>query len=184
MTTLHRDSFCSYCGAPHELRTYPRTCLRCGMAVYANPIPVAVVLQPIVVKGRVGLLVVRRAIPPQIGKLALVGGFIEETESWQVGGAREVREEASVEIAASSLRPFWFTSTEPRPNRVLLFSVGEPIAAEQLPEWEVNSEATARGVVFGAEGLDEVFAFPLHTEAVRRYFAERGESGPHAFIDL
>jgi len=38
--------------------------------------------------------------------------------------------------------------------------------------------------VFGAGGLDEVFAFPLHTEAVRRYFAERGESGPHAFIDL
>jgi ADP-ribose pyrophosphatase YjhB (NUDIX family) len=185
MTTLQRDTFCSFCGAPYELPlTYPRTCLQCGMVVYANPIPVAVVLQPIVVQGRTGLLVVRRGIPPQLGRLALVGGFVEETESWQAGGAREVREEASVVIAASSLRPFWFTSTEPRPNRVLLFAVGEPIAAEQLPAWEANAEATARGVVFGADGLDEVFAFSLHAEAVRRFFAERGESGPHSYTDL
>jgi ADP-ribose pyrophosphatase YjhB (NUDIX family) len=186
MTTLQRDTYCSFCGTPYELPlTYPRSCLQCGMVVYANPIPVAVVLQPIVLQGRTGLLVVRRGIPPQLGKLALVGGFVEETESWQVGGAREVLEEASVAIEPASLRPFWFTSTEPRPNRVLLFSVGEPIAAEQLAAWEANAEATARGVVFGADGLEQVFAFSLHAEAVRRYFAARGEkSEPHAYTDL
>lgn len=187
---LTRDSFCSFCGTAYESPlTYPRTCLSCGMVVYANPIPVSVVLQPIVVARdgaeRTGLLVVRRAIPPHIGKLALVGGFVEETETWQVGGAREVHEEANLEISPSSLRPFWFTSTEPRPNRVLLFSVGEPIPAAQLPPWEANDEASARGVVFGPDGLDGLFAFPLHAEAVRRFFAERGQKSAAAdYLDL
>ncbi len=61
-----------------------------------EPDAVGVTLAPVRYEGRTGLLVVRRAIPPQIGKLALVGGFVEEHESWQAGAAREVREEATV----------------------------------------------------------------------------------------
>jgi len=71
-----RDSYCSYCGArfPEPL-VYPRTCPACEIEIWANPIPVSVVLVPVVDGDRSGLLVVRRAIPPQVGKLALVGGF-------------------------------------------------------------------------------------------------------------
>jgi hypothetical protein len=36
--------------------------------------------------------------------------------------------------------------------------------------------------VFGPEGLDEVFAFSLHAEAARKYFAGRGITGPHGFV--
>jgi len=75
-----RDSFCSYCGTAFAQATYPRTCASCGVEIWANPVPVAVVLAQIVDGYRTGLLVVRRAIPPAIGKLALVGGFIEEHE--------------------------------------------------------------------------------------------------------
>jgi hypothetical protein len=41
-----------------------------------------------------------------------------------------------------------------------------------------NTEVSERGVVFGPDGLDEVFAFSLHAEAARRYFAGRGVTGP------
>ena len=68
-----RDSFCSYCGREfaRPLR-YPRKCQNpsCGADVYANPIPVALVLLPVTVGEQTGLLVVRRAIEPQLGKLA------------------------------------------------------------------------------------------------------------------
>jgi ADP-ribose pyrophosphatase YjhB (NUDIX family) len=177
---LVRDAFCSYCGAPHaETKIYPRTCASCSTTLWANPIPVSVVLVPVVDDGRTGLLVVRRAIEPRKGLLALAGGFVEEHETWQQGGARELREEADVELDPATLTPFWFTSTEPRPNRVLLFSVAPPLARAALAAFTPNPEASERGLVFGPEGLDEIFAFPLHAEAARRFFAERGLSGGH-----
>ncbi len=181
--TRVRDTYCSYCGTayPPPL-AYPRTCPSCKTQVWANPIPVAVVLVPVVAAGRTGLLVVRRAIEPQIGKLALVGGFVEEQESWQVAGARELREEVSVEVDAQKITPFWFTSTEPRPSRVLLFGVAAALSA--LPPFEPNHEAIERGVVFGPVGLDDVFAFPLHVAAATRWFAAESITGSHAFMRL
>src|SRR5436190_828808 len=92
------NAFCSYCGTKFaQVATYPRDCAGCGKQTWANPIPVAVALVPIRVEGETGLLVVRRAIPP-VGGVALVGGFVEEHESWQECAARELREEANVVI--------------------------------------------------------------------------------------
>lgn len=177
-----RDSFCSYCGTQFpDLASYPRTCAHCGVTIWANPIPVSVVLAQITDGARTGLLVIRRAIPPGVGKLALVGGFLEDHETWQVGGAREVREETGVVVDPAALTPLWFTSTEPKPNRVLLFSIApaQPIAS--LPAFAADGETSERGVIFGPGGLDDVFAFSLHVEAARRYFAARGEAGAHGF---
>jgi ADP-ribose pyrophosphatase YjhB (NUDIX family) len=196
-----RDAFCSYCGArfPEPL-TYPRTCPACQTQIWANPIPVTVVLVPIIddrgsppggsgaerrhglIDGdRTGVLVVRRAIPPEAGKLALVGGFLEEHESWQHGGAREVREETGVIVDPAGLEPHWFASSSPRPNRVLLFSIATPQRASALPTFTHDAESSERGVIYGPGGLDEVFAFSSHIEAARRYFAARGVTGPHGF---
>ena len=36
------------------------------------------------------------------------GGFLEEHESWQQGGAREVREETGAEIDVATILPMWF----------------------------------------------------------------------------
>jgi ADP-ribose pyrophosphatase YjhB (NUDIX family) len=148
--------------------------------VWANPVPVCVALVPIVDGGRTGLLTIRRAIPP-VGKLALVGGFLEEHESWQVGMAREVREETSVEIDPAGLVPLHYASSSPRPNRVLLFAVAAPVDAAALPPFIPDAETAERGVIFGPGGIDDVFAFSLHADAVRRYFGERGIDGPHAY---
>ena len=123
----------------------------------------------------------RRAIPPGVGKLALVGGFIEEHEAWQAAGAREVREETGVIVDPAALAPLGYASSEPRPNRVLLFSLAPPQPAHALPAFASDAEASERGVIFGPGGLDEVFAFSLHIEAARRYFADRGETSAHGF---
>lgn len=189
--TKIKDSFCSYCGTAFTppLR-YPRRCPSesCGMDVWANPIPVAVVLVPVqtVREGveRTGLLVVRRAIEPRRGRLVPVGGFVEEQETWQAAGAREVFEEAGVTIDPAGLTPLWYTSTEPRPNRVLLFSVAKTLQAATLPPFPQNVEASERGLVFGPAGLADVFAFPLHVQAAERYFAAHGQSGPHDFMPV
>jgi ADP-ribose pyrophosphatase YjhB (NUDIX family) len=186
--TRVRDTFCSFCGTPYADATrYPRACgnAACAVQVWANPIPVSVVLVPVRTdRARVGLLVVRRAIEPQKGRLGLVGGFLEEHETWQVGGAREVVEETGVRVDPSSIEPFWFASTEPRPNRVLLFSVAAPIDAAGFPPFAVTSETSERGLVFGPVGLAEVFAFPLHVRAAERFFTARGLAGPHDYTQL
>lgn len=185
MGAMTRDTFCSYCGAVYEKPlAYPRTCPSCKTQVWANPIPVSIVLLPVVHREREGLLVVRRGIEPGLGKLALVGGFLEEHETWAEGGARELREETGVTIDSGALQPFWFTSTAPKPNRVLLFSIAPPVAAPSLAPLAPNHETLERGLVFGPRGLDEVFAFPLHVEAARRFFTNRGSGGDHDFVAI
>lgn len=172
------NAFCSSCGHAYpQTNTYPRICSACGFHVWANPIPVSVVLLPVVMAGKTGLLVARRGIEPGRGKLALVGGFLEEHETWQQGGAREVFEETGVNIDPNSLEPFWFTSTHPRPNRVLLFSLAKPVSADELGPFTPNHEVLERGLVFGPGGLDELFAFPLHAEAAKKFFQEQNISG-------
>ncbi|MBS2014471.1 MAG: NUDIX domain-containing protein [Deltaproteobacteria bacterium] len=181
MTAPKRDTFCSYCGTAYDSTNgplaYPRTCPSCKTQVWANPIPVSVVLVPVLKGDRTGLLVVRRAIEPRKGLLALVGGFLEEHETWAEGGAREIREETGVAVEADTLTPMWFTSTAPRPNRVLLFSVAKAMDISALGPYAPNTETSERGLVFGPDGLEEVFAFPLHAEAARRFFDECGIEG-------
>jgi ADP-ribose pyrophosphatase YjhB (NUDIX family) len=173
---MTRDAFCSMCGTKFpEPLAYPRTCATCSTQIWANPIPVAVALVP--VDG--GLLAVRRGIPPGVGQLALVGGFIEDHESWQAGCAREVLEETSVVVDPATITPLWVASTEPRPNRILIFGVTAPVA--QLPALQPNAETLERGVIYGPGGLDTDFVFSLHAEAARRYFAAHGITRHHAF---
>lgn len=170
------NTYCNRCGTKFPDGTgYPRTCPNCGNQVWANPIPVAVALVPV----GAGLLVVKRGIPPGVGKLALVGGFIEEHESWQQGCAREVREETNVVVDPASCQLHWLSSSEPKPNRILIFAVTEPV--DTLPPFVPNAETQARGVIFGPGGLDEDFCFSTHIEAAKRYFAARGITGHHAF---
>jgi ADP-ribose pyrophosphatase YjhB (NUDIX family) len=175
-----RDGYCSFCGSAFAPPlAYPRTCASCHTQIWSNPIPVSVILLPVLRQGDRGLLVITRAIAPQIGKLALPGGFLEDHETVAQGGVREVEEEADVVIDPALVSPFWFTSTAPRPNRVLLFSVAADMKWESLPPFTANSESSHRGVVFGPDGLDAVFAFDLHAQAVKRYFATHRISGEH-----
>ena len=179
---LQKDRYCSFCGTLYpEPLSWPRNCTQCKMMIWANPIPVSVVLVPIQGPEGLGLLTVRRGIDPRKGFLSLIGGFVEETESWQAGGAREVEEEVGVLLDAAQLKPFWFCSTEPRPNRVLLFSVAPTLQLSDLTPFTPNAESEERGIILGPDGLEDIFAFPLHTQAARLWFAQQEIHGPHRF---
>ena len=53
----------------------------------------------------------------------------------------------------------------------------------QQSRW-LGAYFAARGLVFGPAELDDVFAFPLHAEAARRYFASHDVRGSHAYADV
>jgi hypothetical protein len=65
-----------------------------------------------------------------------------------------------------------------------LFSIAAPLRSADLPAFQPGPEASERGLVFGPEGLSEVFAFPLHTGAAERFFEARGARGPHRYTPV
>ncbi|MFC3899027.1 NUDIX domain-containing protein [Lentzea rhizosphaerae] len=163
---MARDDFCNSCGTRYaEKDGYPRTCGGCGHVVWANPVPVVVLLVPVKDGERTGLLTVRRAIPP-VGELAFVSGFMDYGESWQQSAARELEEEAGVPVDPDGLRPLHFVST-PDGGTVLLFASAPAIRVEDLPPFVPNDEASERKVIFEWEPL----AFPLHDDVASRYFS-------------
>ena len=159
--SYHQYSYCSYCGRHfHAEQPWPRTCPHCEQTTFINPIPVAVLIQP--VDG--GVLTVRRDIEPQRGKLALPGGFVDMGESWQEAAARELYEEAGIQISAATIQIFDAISV---PRNVLLFGVAPPLTAADLPLFEPNAETSERVVVYEPQPL----AFPAHTTMLKRYLS-------------
>jgi ADP-ribose pyrophosphatase YjhB (NUDIX family) len=128
---------------------------------------VAVALVPVRAGEALGLLVVRRAIQPALGKLALPGGFVDNREDWRHAAARELREESGVLVSPGGVRVFGVDST-PDGERVLIFGLTEEVSAAALPPFAATGESTERAVIFAPEEL----AFSLHTAAAARFFEE------------
>jgi len=159
-----QHSHCSYCGRPYaEGQTWPRICGFCGSTSYRNPLPVVLILLPV----DNGLLVIRRGAAPRRGQIALPGGFIEVHETWQAAAARELFEETGVRVDAASISDFGTRSTPD--GYLLVFGLGPTLRGVDLPTFAPNSEAGERLVITAPADL----AFPLHTEAVTRFFSQR-----------
>ena len=150
---------------------------------YQNPTPVVVGLIPVRIDGYQGVLVVRRGIEPGIAKLALPGGYLE-LEPWQDGLTREVFEETGVFVVPSGWVPFGFASSEPNPNRLLVFATAPAVYAREIAVFEPNPEVQEIGVIFSLDGLEEQIAFPLHLIQIRRWLAlgwkDNGPPGYHS----
>ncbi|MGW7056797.1 NUDIX domain-containing protein [Streptomyces sp. NPDC054887] len=163
-----RDSHCSSCGAPYRPAAgWPRTCPACGDTVYRNPLPVAVALLP--VRGAqdagTGLVVITRAVEPQIGRTALPGGFIDHGEDWRHAVVRELNEETGIEAAEEDVRLADALSSPA--GHLLLFGLLPARAPDDLPPSVPTDETTGWHLLREPAEL----AFPLHTEAVRRWFS-------------
>ncbi|MBY0231296.1 MAG: NUDIX domain-containing protein [Gemmataceae bacterium] len=157
-----KNSFCSYCGTGYPAGLpWPRACTGCGTISYVNPIPVAVAVVPV---GE-GVLVIRRTIPPGIGKLALPGGFMEVGETWQEGVARELREETGLVTDPGEVRLFRAHSA-PAQGLLLLFGLTRRFLPSEVPDFAPNSEASEMVVVPAPVEL----AFPLHTAVLLDWF--------------
>ena len=163
---------CGFCGAAFAPeQDWPRTCYACSNKTYRNPTPVAVMLVP--VEGN-RLLLVRRNIEPQKGKLALPGGYIGLGETWQEAGAREVLEETGVVLDAAQIRLFDARSAG---NTILIFGLAPGITAAEVPTGTPPGDETQEIVVgeipvaSDASGEWTELAFPLHTEVAWRFFS-------------
>lgn len=178
-------SFCSYCGSPFskgviEDRIYPRTCGRCENVTYRSFSNLSVVLVPVHDGDTRGVLLIRRAIPPRVGMLALPGGFVDDgvesalpaNESWQVAGAREAREELGIELFAADLTELFAVGPTPETGSILNFLEAPSLALEELPEFVSNPEVSERVITWEPVEL----AFPTHTEALRWFLTGREES--------
>jgi ADP-ribose pyrophosphatase YjhB (NUDIX family) len=97
-----------------------------------------VVLQPVREDtGRMALLVIRRAIEPCLGQLALPGGFVDYDEDWREAARRELWEETGIALegGAAALQLFEVLSKRPG-NRLVLFAVAPALECLRCrPSW-------------------------------------------------
>jgi 8-oxo-dGTP diphosphatase len=88
------DSHCTFCGTSHVSTEYPLKCVSCEQLTWRSPKPVVIVYQEVRNdRGERGFLAVRRGIPPQVGGLALPGGYVDWGEQPDEAALREFREE-------------------------------------------------------------------------------------------
>lgn len=164
-----RNSHCSSCGTRYPAGAgWPRRCPACGTFAYRNPLPVAVALLPVRDRQGTGLVVIRRAIEPSRGLLALPGGFIDHGESWEHAVARELTEETGITAAATDVL-LADALTDEAGGYLLLFGLLPQRAAGDLPQSAATDETEGYQLLREPEEL----GFPLHTLAVRRWFAGR-----------
>ena len=155
-----RYAHCTFCGARFTLgQPWPRRCAACGETSYLNPKPVAVAVQPV----GLGLLAVRRGVPPARDRLALPGGYIEMGETWQQAAVRELSEETGLAADPSSVRLF---DTISAPDGHLLV-FGLLPAVRDLPDFRANGETLGLAVLKEPAEL----GFSLHARVAERYFA-------------
>ena len=93
---ISKKKFCHKCGnrlsKKNDSTIVRKYCEKCGRFFYNNPLPAVAV----VVKGKEGVLLVKRGIAPAKGLWALPGGFIEGAESPEKAALRELREETGL----------------------------------------------------------------------------------------
>ena len=163
---VQKNSHCSFCGHPFDAnQSWPRLCASCGNTSFLNPLPVAVIVLPV----DDGVLVVRRNIEPQIGRLALPGGYMNLHETWQQAGARELFEETGVIIRPTDVREFRVKSA-PGGATLMVFGLAPVLRSQDLPEFVPNDETQEVCVITAPQEL----AFSTHTETLREYFESRG----------
>jgi ADP-ribose pyrophosphatase YjhB (NUDIX family) len=89
--------FCPRCGVERaaSAEATPFRCEACGLLYFFNP---AVAVAALIVRDDGKGLFIRRAKEPAMGRLALVGGFVDVGESAEHALRREVREEVHLEL--------------------------------------------------------------------------------------
>ena len=124
-----RHRFCANCGHPTDVREagHVRSCPNCGAEHHPRTDPVVIML---VLRGEEVLLGRQPSWPP--GRYSALAGFVEPGESLEEAVAREVREEARVEVGT----PRYVSSQPwPFPSSLMLgfiapWSSGEPVIGD------------------------------------------------------
>ena len=160
---------CSECGSAYADTTrFPRYCA-CGTIKWANPTPVAAVMQPVITDKGIGLVIAKRAIQPMKGHWSLIGGFMEVGETVEEAAEREFREETSLEVQSTPRIVFTAPVGHDGSQLMLMTCVDKYMPFEVFEQGTPCSENEELGVLHSFDELE--LAFPTHQEAVRRYFS-------------
>jgi 8-oxo-dGTP pyrophosphatase MutT (NUDIX family) len=162
------DKYCGHCGAKHTSFAYPKPCPACERITYANPKPVAVLVQPVRddATGRIGVLVGERGIEPQMGTYGLPGGYVDDMDaSFEAGAIRELFEETGLKQDVSTLMAS-HTFSDGRNGLVFFFNT-EVMPLKRVKKYfKPCDECPAIKVIWEPETL----SFQSHTKAVERWF--------------
>lgn len=162
---MHQLSYCGVCGG--ELVHHadgPDICADCGRPTYADPKVAAACIITI----DDGLLLVKRAIEPQIGKWSFPSGYVNRGEDVEAAAVREVVEETHLIARVNWLVGVY--STQGHPVVLTVYdatAIGGEMAA---------GEETSDVGLFPLDGLPEL-AFEHDDAVLRDWRAERRRRG-------
>lgn len=157
-------SFCHACGASYGAQSdFPKTCSACGHIHFKNPIPVAVALVPC----EDGLLGVVRGIEPQLGHLALPGGYVD-METLEEACSRELLEETGVDLPP---KVWIYDSCHLTHIGNLLVFFRARIEPIKLPPFPFAAQLGVRDETLGLKVIrrGDALAFASHEQAVANY---------------
>jgi 8-oxo-dGTP diphosphatase len=162
------DKFCGHCGTKHTAFAYPKTCMVCERITYANPKPVAVLIQPVRddETGQIGVLVGERGIEPQKGTYGLPGGYVDDMDaSFEAGAIRELFEETGLKQDIATLVPSH--SYSDGRNVLVFFYSTEVMTLKRVKKYYKPCEECPKIKVIWEP---ETLSFSSHTKAVERWF--------------
>jgi|LauGreDrversion4_2_1035121.scaffolds.fasta_scaffold77964_2 ADP-ribose pyrophosphatase YjhB (NUDIX family) len=153
-------------GTAHSQPTDPQPGI-----TYLNPTPVVAAIVPVRAINptsgvlEIGLLTIERGIEPQLGHLALPGGYLEY-EDWRDGLLRELFEETTIRIDDTSCVTLQAARSIDQNRKIVLFGSVPPIEHSALVNFIANRECPRFEIIFEVREL----AFATHTEMARRFF--------------
>jgi ADP-ribose pyrophosphatase YjhB (NUDIX family) len=163
---MREKKYCPYCGGPLGKKQWEGLerlfCATCREAIYENPIPATCL---VVVDNQDHILLVKRSVPPQMGKWCLPGGFMEMGETPESAALRELKEETALVGRIETLLGVT-TSKGDLYDTILLIGYliknysGNPVAGDDASEL----------AFFPITSLPEI-AFSSHHRFVRIFYA-------------
>jgi 8-oxo-dGTP diphosphatase len=158
--------YCPRCGGSLEKRVVKASepqrlvCASCSFIFYQDPKVVAGTIFPL--DG--GIVLLKRAVEPALGKWVFPGGYVDRGESVQQAAVRETREESRLEVALISLLNVY---SYPRsPNVIVVYTA--QITGGELAAGDESLEAA----IFAPETIPwEELAFDSTRDALKDYIA-------------
>lgn len=154
---------CASCGARVEQREafgqLRPVCPDCGRVHFIDP----KVAAGVVVSREGKILLVRRAVEPQVGKWTIPAGFVEADEDPQHTAARECLEETGLQVEVSDLLEVVYGREHPAGASIVIVYRGEIAGGEPSPNDDVDA------VDFFAPEQLPALAFRATEAAIRRW---------------